>query len=139
MKKGIVSVLVLMVFSVTLSFGQKIKSDNWEVSFDKFEKKEISMFGDSKTVYKGVINIKKGKVKMKPQIFSFTEEDGVLNQFSIIDAKKKVLEPTITFTKADNQFTYKNSKGEEIKEAPLKSSNNKELTLSAMITWLDYK
>ena len=139
MKKGLLSAILLMLFSITLSFGQKLKSGNWEVSFDKFEKKEVSMFGDSKTVYKGVINIKRGKTKMKPQIFNFEEKDGVLVKFTIRDNKNKILEPTINYSVTNNQLTYKNSKGEELKETPFKSSNKKEKTLSAMLVWLNYK
>ena len=132
------TIISILIFS-SLTFSQKLKADGWEVAIEKYEKKEIGMFGDLKMSHVGVISIKRGKTNRKSHRFSFTEKEGKLDQLTISDLSKKSKPPVITYSDTDKSFTYTDSTGKEIKKTAMKSGKTKEIILSGMIVWLNYK
>ena len=135
MKKSF-TVLIALFFVTIMSFGQKLKSGNWEVAIEKWAKSEKGMFGETLTIYEGVVSIKRGKTKLKSHLFQYTESNGKL---VVKDLKKKVIIPQLTYLDSEKSFLYTNSKGEELKKNAVDVTKNKNIVLSGIIVWLDYK
>ena len=135
MKNKIILTAIAFVLTANLSFAQKLKSGDWEVSIVKWDKNEKGMFGESATVYEGIVNIKKGKRNMKPHIFEYFEASG---KVVVKNTLKKVVAPQMSFDNDIKSFKYNKVTGEEIITKVEKASKAKDVVLSGIIVWLNY-
>lgn len=129
----------LLMLTTSKSFGQQLKSDNWNVSIDHWEVQEMDFMGKTQTIYLGILKVKQGNRKYGEYRFYFPEMNGKLRHITIRDMDDKVLEPRLYYNLEDKSFTFYKGTDKEQSEVALKNSDTKELVLSAMLIWLKHK
>src|SRR5690554_16282 len=104
--KTILLGILLALLTSSMTFGQKLKTEDWEISIDKWETQTIDFFGKTQTIYLGVLKIKEGKKKYGEYRFYFPEMDGKLSHLTIRDMSDNILEPRLYYNEEDKSFTY---------------------------------
>ena len=117
-------------------FSQKIKSEVFEVSFKKFEKKEIDFFGKKQFVYTGIIKVKSKDFQKGLYRFYLPIMDGEISHLTIRDAEDKILQPRLYYDKEKTSFKFYQGTEKESSEKVKSDASTKELILSGMLIWL---
>lgn len=134
--KTILLGILLALLTSSMTFGQKLKTEDWEISIDKWETQTMDFFGKTQTIYLGVLKIKEGKKKYGEYRFYFPEMNGKLSHLTIRDMSDKILEPRLYYNEEDKSFTYNKGTDKEGKEVTLQNADTKDLVLSGMLIWL---
>jgi hypothetical protein len=130
---------LLLMLTTAKTFGQQLKSEEWEVNMDKWEEQQMDFFGKTQIIYVGILKVKNGKKKYGEYRFYFPEMDGKLRHLTIRDMNDKILEPRLYYNSEDNSFTYNKGTDKEMKEVTMRSENTKDIVLSGMLIWLEQK
>lgn len=136
-KKILFASLFFLALPALPAQAQKLKSDNWEISFEKFEKQEVTFMGKKQIIYSGILKVKKDKKEQGTYRFYLPQLDGKLSHLTIRDMEDKILDPRLYYNSDDKTFVYYQGTPKEKKVAPLKSKNVKDLILSGMLIWLN--
>lgn len=133
--KSILTLTLLITLSI-LGFGQKLKSDGFEVSIKSFEKQEIDFFGKTQEIYVGIIKVKsKDSQKGEYRIY-FPKMDGKFSHLTIRNSQDQILEPRLYYDEDSKSFKYYQGTDKEASEKVLSNESVEEIILSGAIIWL---
>lgn len=130
---------LLLILATANTFGQQLKSEEWEIKMDKWEVQQIDFFGKTQIIYVGILKVKNAEKKYEEYRFYFPEMDGKLSHLTIRDMDDKILEPRLYYNTEDKSFTYNKGTDKEMKEVAMRSENTKYIVLSGMLIWLEQK
>lgn len=141
--KPMASKIFLGLFFLALSslsaFGQKLKSDGWEISIENYEVTKMELFGKTQTIHSGILKVKDSEGKTTEYRYYFPEANGKLSHLTIRDMRDNVLEPRLYYKEEDHTFTCHQGTEKETTEEAAKHKNVKDLILSGMLIWLKQK
>ncbi len=139
MKKRIL--LTALLFTITLSFSQRLVNDKYELFLLNIEENEVNiakgmyMTDNKQYYYEGnieVSSLENGKITK--YAFFFSSWDDKYKEFSIRDTNSNFMNPVLIF---DDKITAI-IKGDKTKTFKLKNNSSIENSiLSSMLIWLD--
>lgn len=133
--KSILALSLLITLS-TIGFGQKLKSDGFEISIKSIEKQETDFFGKKQEIYVGIVKVKSKDSQKGEYRFYFPKMDGKFSHLTIRNSQDQILEPRLYYDEENKSFKYHEGTDKEAKEKVLSDKSIEEIILSGALIWL---
>ena len=133
--KSILTLILLITIS-TFGYGQKLKSEGFEVSIKSFEKQEIEFFGKKQEIYVGIIKVKSKDSQKEEYRFYFPKMDGKFSHLTIRNIHDQILEPRLYYDEENKSFKYHQGTDKEASGKVMSDESIEEIVLSGALIWL---
>lgn len=128
--------LTLLITLSTIGFGQKLKSDGFEVTIKFFEKQEMNFFGKKQEIYVGIVKVKSKDSQKGEYRFYFPKMDGKFSHLTIRNSQDQILEPRLYYDEENKSFKYHHGTEQEASDKILSDKSIEEIILSGALIWL---
>lgn len=134
MKKHILSIILLLFIIQISAYGQKLKTEEFTISFKELENKKMAFCGRPKDVYEGAIKMKvKGEgIVLYNFFFPMVGKD---NSYLSIKDKNGVIDPILFFDEELNAFILYPETENEKKIYISREKSIEELILEGVEIW----
>ncbi len=130
--------LLLMTFFLcfTISLGQKIKSDGYEISFKSIEIKEIEISKIKHEIYSGIIKVKAKNGQQGNYYFFLPIKDGNFSYLTIRNSHQQILKPRLYYNEDKKTFSYYRGTDKAKSEEITSNESVQNIILYGSLIWL---